>query len=221
MRENLIAKTADHVEKRLKRDASGHDWFHTYRVWQLAKHLQTIEGGDSETIEVAALLHCAAEHDLRSTQNERMRSYTLMGILDVLEIEGDLREHVIAIAQWCHYKGKDTERPETLEGKIVQDANFLETLGAIGVARAFTAGGYLGRMIHDPAVKPMPRAGKDVYQRRKREGTSINYVYEKPMQIMAFLNTDTARAIATRRIEFTKQFLDEFFIEWNMKDVTQ
>jgi len=215
----LVEKSAQHVEMRLNHDLSGHDWFHTYRVWQLARYLQSKEGGDSETIEVAALLHCAAEHDLRSMQNERLRSYTLMGILDVLEIDGVLRENIIAIAQWCHYKGRDTQRPTTLEGKIVQDANFLETMGAIGIARAFTAGGYLGRSIHDPAASPLPFTSGETYQRRKREGTSINYIYEKPLQLMAFLNTNEAKRLAEKRIAFTKLFLDEFHREWKLEDV--
>lgn len=218
MPSELVKKTAAHVEQRLSRDASGHDWFHSYRVWKLAKYLQTKEGGNSELVEMAALLHCAAEHDLRTMQKESLRMYTLMGILDVLEVEGKIREDIINIVQTSHYKGKDTEKPATLEGKIVQDANFLETLGAIGIARAFTAGGYLGRPIHNPVVKPMIRAAKDVYQRRKREGTSINYIYEKPLEIVKILNTETAKKIGAERATFTKLFLDTFLAEWNWHD---
>lgn len=218
MHSDLVKKTASHVEKRLNRDASGHDWFHAYRVWQLAKFLQSKEGGKAEVIEVAALLHCAAEHDLRSLQGETMRMYTLMGILDVLGVEGAVREDIINIVQWSHYKGRDTEKPATVEGKIVQDANFLETLGAIGIARAFTAGGYLGRPIYKPGVKPWPNAPKDVYQKRKRIGTTINYIYEKPVQIVRILNTPTAKKIADERLKFTELFLERFHQEWLLQD---
>ena len=215
MDSQLIKRTATHVERRLNNDASGHDWHHTYRVWQMAKFLQLREGGNKELIEVAALLHCAAEHDLRSVHSEKMRTYTLIGILDVLEVEGEMREDIIEIVQWSHYKGRDTERPTTIEGKIVQDANFLETLGAIGVARAFTAGGYLGRPIYNPKIKPFPNATQDVYKKRKREGTSINYLHEKPMQIVKILNTATAKKIGEQKAAFTKLFLYEFMREWH------
>ncbi len=218
MDSQLIKRTAIHVERRLNNEASGHDWFHTYRVWQMAKYLQFKEGGNSELVQVAALLHCAAEHDLRSVHSEKMRTYTLMGILDVLEVEGQKREDIINIVQWSHYKGKDTERPATIEGQIVQDANFLETLGAIGVARAFTAGGYLGRPIHNPKIKPFPNASQDVYKKRKREGTSLNYLYEKPVQIVKILNTDTAKKIGEQKAAFTKIFIDEFIKEWNWSE---
>lgn len=212
---DLVKLTATHVERRLNHDTSGHDWFHSYRVWQIARYLQSKEGGDSELVEVSALLHCAAEHDLRSVQKDTMRMYTLMGILDVLGAEGKIREEIITIVQMSHYQGRETARPAMIEGKIVQDANFLETLGAIGVARAFTAGGYLGRQIHNPSVKPLPNASKDAYQKRKREGTSLNYMYEKPAQIIKVLNTETAKKIAAPRLAFTKLFLDQFLKEWD------
>ncbi|MSR78834.1 MAG: phosphohydrolase [Candidatus Taylorbacteria bacterium] len=207
-----------HVEKRLSHDASGHDWFHTRRVWEMAKFLQSKEGGEAEVIEIAALLHCAAEHDLRSVHSEKMRTYTLMGILDVLDVDGAKREKIIDIVQWSHYKGGETEKPQTIEGKIVQDANFLETVGAIGVARAFTAGGYLGRLIHNPAIKPMVKLTNELYQKRKREGTSVNYLFEKPLQIVTLLNTQTAKKIGESRLKFTKLFLSEFFKEWEGND---
>lgn len=219
MSTKLIVRTAEYVQKRLREEGSGHDWFHTYRVWQMARYLQSKEGGDAETIEMAALLHCAAEHDLKKKSDEQVRSYTMMGILDILGIEGDLRENIISIARWCRFKGRDTERPDTLEGKIVQDANFLDVLGAVGIARGFSAGGYLGRPIHDPAIRPLPNASKEVYQKRRKEGTSVNYFYEKPLQILKAINTPTAKKIAEARLAFTNEFLERFFKEWNFEDI--
>lgn len=215
----IIRRALEHVKGRLYKEGSGHDWFHTERIWKMAQYLQSKEGGEAELIELAAILHCAGERDIRNKQNEKGRSHALNGILDVLEIEGELREQIIAIIQLCHFKGKDTERATTLEGKIVQDANFLDVLGALGLARGFTAGGYLGRIIHDPAIKPHPGSSSAVFQKRKEESTSLNYFYEKPLVIVKILNTPTARKIAESRLEFTRLFLKQFHEEWEMKDV--
>ncbi len=218
MGRSLIERTEKHVKSRLMREGSGHDWFHTFRVRQIAVYLQSKEGGNLEFLEVASLLHCAAEHDLRAKANEKIRSFTMSGILDVLDIPSDWREHIILIAEWCRYKGKDTVAAETLEGKIIQDANYLDTLGAVGLARGFTAGGYLGRAIHNPDIKPLLNLNKDNYSSRKREGTSINYFYEKTIQLLPYINTQTAKKIATTRLRFTEQFLKQFSIEWNLED---
>lgn len=215
---SLIEKTKQHVKARLMREGSGHDWWHTFRVWQTAKYLQSEEGGNLEFIEVAALLHCAAEHDLRARADEKIRSITMAGVLEALEIEEAWHEPIINIAEGCRYKGRDTQRATTLEGKIVQDANYLDTLGAIGLARGFTAGGYLGRVIHDPEVKQAVNLSKEAYQRRKREGTSINYFYEKSTQLLPLINTVTAQEIAAKRLLFMQNFLNEFKQEWSLED---
>lgn len=216
---SLIEKTKQHVKARLTREGSGHDWWHTYRVWQTARYLQSQEGGDLEFIEVAALLHCAAEHDLRARADEKIRSLTMAGVLHVLEIDETWHEPIIAIAEGCRFKGKDTKHATTLEGKIVQDANYLDALGAIGLARGFTAGGYLGRVIHDPDVKSVINLSKEMFQKRKREGTSINYFYEKSLRLLSLINTATAKKIATKRLEFMKNFLEEFKLEWDLEDI--
>ena len=97
----------------------------------------------------------------------------------------------------------------------------MDVLGAVGIARGFSAGGYLGRVVHDPAIAPLPRATKEVYQKRRKEGTSINYFYEKPLQILNYISTPTARKIAESRLAFTKQFLERFFKEWNLEDIKE
>lgn len=219
MADNVIERTAKHVRSRFVREGSGHDWFHTQRVWKLAKFLQSQEGGNLELIELGALLHCAAEHDFKNRQDDQARIYALEGILDVLDINEALQPQIITIAQVCKFRGRDTLRPNTLEGKIVQDANFLDTLGAIGVARGFAAGGYIGRVIHDPENKPNVGVRKDQYYKRKKEGTSINYFYEKPLQLLPFINTPTAKRIAAQRLKFTTAFLEQFEQEWQMEDV--
>lgn len=215
---SLVAKTADYVRKRLQNEGSGHDWEHTRRIWDMSKRLQAVEGGDLELIELASLLHCAAERDIKKTVDEKVRSLTMQGVLDVLDITEEYKKEIITIAQQCRFKGKDTERPTTLEGKIVQDADWLEGLGAIGVARGFSAGGYLGRKIHDPAISSRANLSKADYLKRKLQGTSINYFYEKSLQLPKYLNTKTAKRVAVKRLQYLKGFLDQFMKEWDVKD---
>lgn len=218
MSKTTVQKTIDYVRSRFLKEGSGHDWQHTRRVWETAKFLQSKEGGNLELIEIAALLHCAAEHDIKHPATDKMRMLTMRGIMDVLEIEEEMQEKIITIAQQCRFKGVDTDKPDTIEGKVVQDANWLEVLGAIGIARIFTAGGYLGRTIYDPDKDPKIKASKDVFQKRRREGTSFNYFYEKAFQVVDFISTPTAKAIAEKRLRFTKEYLKQFLVEWNQED---
>ncbi len=218
MQNSLVKKTAEYVRKRLENEGSGHDWEHTRRIWEMAKRLQKIEGGNLELVELASLLHCAAEHDLKKASNENIRSLTMQGVLDVLDISEEYKTEIITIAQQCRFKGDDTERPTTLEGKIVQDADWLEGLGAIGIARGFAAGGYLGRRIHDARTKAMVNVPKEEYLKRKRSGTSINYFYEKSLRLPKFLNTKTAKRVAVKRLQYLKNFLDQFMKEWDVND---
>lgn len=219
MPKTLVEKTAEYVKKQLAFEKTGHDWYHVYRVWQVARLLQQHEGGDLELVELATLLHSAAEPNFREN-NEHKRSLAMWGMLDVLEIEEHMKEKIIAIAHQCRFKGAHTERPGSLEGKIVQDANWLDGLGAIGIARVFTAGGFYGRLIHDPDLEPAQnQLDNTAYQKRKLQGTSINYFYDKSLQVVDRLNTATAKQIAAKRVQYIKDFLREFQVEWENKDL--
>ena len=214
MSSELVKKTAEYVRKKMKGDPAGNDWFHLERVWKTAKRLQEKEGGDLELIELSALLHDLG--DFRQYEFDEGRgSLILHGMMDILEIDDAKQEKIIAIVENTHFLGDDTKKPNTIEAKIVQDADWLDALGAVGVARVFAFGGRIKRAFHDPVLKPRKTLGKDEYLRRRREGTSYNQFYERILKLPGLLNTKTSRKMAKERLQFTRYFLKNFDEEWN------
>ena len=214
-------RTSDYVRKRLEHELSGHDWHHVERVWKTAAYLQSKEGGNLKVIELAVLLHSAAERDYKAGTDEKVRPLALSGIIDVLDIEEEFKPLIISIIQLCKFRGSETEKPYSLEGKIVQDANWLDSLGAIGIARNFTAGGYIGRKIYDPDIKPKEDLDPLSFIRSKKERTSVAYFYEKAFLIPDMLNTKTGREIAVKRTAYVKDFIKRFLEEWYLQDITE
>lgn len=210
----LIDRTAAYVKAKLYNEASGHDWYHVERVLKMAKKLQAVEGGNLELIELAALLHNLGDHNFYKF-NEKKGSLILFGMMDIIGIEEPLKDKIINIVNESKYAGMETKQPLTLEGKIVQDANFLDTLGAIGVARHFASGGYHGRPIYDPNVKIRTKLTRHAYEQQKEKGTSINIFYEKAFRVAETMNTATARKIAQEKIVYIKNFVGQFLEEWN------
>ena len=213
---DLIKKTAEFVRLKLQDEHSGHDWFHAERVWKLAKQLQEEEGGDREIIELSALLHDLGDYK-KYEFNEIKGTFVLRGMMDVLGIEEDAKEQILQVIEEAQFVGDDTKTPSTIEAKIVQDADYLDALGAIGIARTFATGGKIGRMLHDPNRKPRIRLNKKDYQTKKTAGTSINYFYEKVSKLPKMMNTKTGKELAKERVECVKDFLDKFFKEWEGK----
>lgn len=214
MQSAFIEKTAAYVKKKLYNNPSGHDWYHVERIWKLAKQLQAVEGGNLELIELAALLHNLGDHS-DSIFSAEKGSLILYGMMDILEIEEPLKSNIITIVDEMKFAGHETKPPSTIEGKIVQDANFLDSLGAIGVARQLASGGYHGRPIYDPLIKPRPALSRQEYQFQKGKGTSINNFYEKALRLVSMINTPTARRMAEKRIKFIEKFLEQFKKEWD------
>jgi len=209
----LIKKTAEYVKKKLTNDPTGHDWYHIERVLRMAKRLQAEEGGDLKLIELAVLLHDLG--DYKQYEFDELKGImVLRGMMDILEIETDLQEKIIKIVDEAQYKGDATVVPQTLEGKIIQDADWLDAMGAVGIARTFSTGGRIKRVIYDPKRKPRKKLSKEDYQRRKTDGTSINYFYEKVLKLPKMMNTKTARDIAEKRAKFIENYIEEFLIEW-------
>ena len=218
MAKSLIEKTADYVCLKLKDEPTGHDWFHVDRVLKISKYLQKKEGGDLELIELSALLHDLG--DYKSYEfNERKGNLVLYGMMDILEIDEEMQEKIIKVVKEAQWNADDTVVPSTIEGKIIQDADWLDAIGANGLAKIFATGGRIKRVIHDPKRKPRRKISKKDYQIKKRESTSINQIYEKVLKIPNRLNTKTAKKIAKSRIDFTKNFLEQFFAEWDCKDL--
>jgi len=216
----LVQKTAQYVKQKLFSEPTGHDWYHVERVWRIAKELQKKEGGDSEIIELAVLLHDLGDYK-QYNFNETKGSLVLHGMMDILEIEEELQEKIINITLEAQYSGDDTKTPSSIEGKIVQDADWLDALGAIGIARVFATGGSIKRVLHDPERKPRKRLSKVDYQRHKQEGTSYNYFFEKILKLPKMMNTPTAKKIAQERVKFVKDFIRQFMSEWEGEDYAE
>lgn len=211
--QGLIDKTAAYVKAKMTGEHTGHDWYHIQRVWQTAKKIQEKEGGDLKLIELAALLHDLGDYK-QYEFNEIKGSFVLRGMMDVLEIEDDLKEELVKIIDESQFLGDETTRPKSKEGRVLQDADWLDSIGAIGIARTFATGGSLKRILHDPQKKPRGHLNRADYQFRKQDGTSINHFYEKVMKLPRMLNTETAKKIAEHRMKFVEQFIEEFIAEW-------
>ncbi len=210
---SFIQKTAQYVRKKIYGDAGGQDWYHTERVWRMAAQLQALEGGNLRLIELAALLHDVGDYK-HYNFNEAKGTLALRAIMDILEIDEESQKRLREIINETQYNSRETTVPSTIEGKIIQDADWLDSLGALGIARTFAMGGQLNRVIHDPNRRPRNNLSKEAYQRKKNEGTSFNHFYEKTLNLPALMNTKTGRAIAESRAQYLKQFMDEFLAEW-------
>jgi uncharacterized protein len=210
----LIEKTAAYVKAKMLDEYTGHDWHHIERVWRTAKQIQSAEGGDLGVVELAALLHDLGDYK-QYAFNEVKGSFILRGMMDVLEIEEELKEQLVKVIDDAQYVGEATKKASTLEGKILQDADWIDAVGAVGIARTFATGGHIGRVLHDPKKKPRENMGRGEYQFRKQEGTSFNYFFEKVLKLPGMMNTKTGQEMAEKRVKFLNEFLDEFKAEWD------
>ena len=207
MDKQALDKLLSFVKERFSGDSSGHDYFHTIRVYKMALKLQKMEGGDTEIITYASLLHDVDDHKLFDG------SHAAKDYLEKEGLEASKIERILKIIEDVSYKGSDSVSPITIEGKIVQDADRLDALGALGIARAFAYGGSKHRLMHDPDVKPkLDMNGEETYA---HEGTSVNHFYEKLLKLKSMMNTDSAKNLAEKRTEFMENYLDEFFAEWD------
>ncbi|MFA5061563.1 MAG: HD domain-containing protein [Patescibacteria group bacterium] len=213
--QNLVQKTAEYVKQKLIIEHTGHDWYHVERVWQMAKRIQKAEGGNLELVELAVLLHEFENFRQQYQTSDLKGPFILLGMMDVLDIDKDVQDKIVKIIDESQFNGSETRVPSTIEGRIVQDADWLETIGALGIARIFATGGYIQRMIHDPKRKPRRKMSKKDYQLRKREGTSFNYFYEKAFKLPKLMNTKLGKAIALKREQYLHNFIEEFLAEWD------
>lgn len=210
----LINKTIDLVKEKLEGTESGHDWFHIERVWKLSRKIQEKEGGDGLIIELAALLHDIADPKFHNG-DETIASKIVNEFLTGQNVDSEIIEKVIFIIENMSFKNRnDAPKNLTLELKIVQDADRLDAIGAIGIARTFNFGGYKNNLMYHPDIKPKLHQSKEEY--KKSNGTTINHFYEKLLLLKDLLNTETAKEIAEHRHQFMLQFLDEFYKEWNV-----
>ena len=210
----LINKTIDLVKQKLEGTESGHDWFHIERVWKLSLHLQEKEGGDQLVIELAALLHDIADPKFYNG-DETIATKIVTEFLTTQKVDQEIIDQVIFIIENMSFKNRnDAPKDLPLELRIVQDADRLDAIGAIGIARTFNFGGYKNNLMYHPDIEPKLNQSKEDY--KKSNGTTINHFYEKLLLLKDLLNTETAKEVAEHRHQFMLQFLDEFYKEWNV-----
>lgn len=211
--DKLISQIATEVEEKLTGEGSGHDWWHVYRVWKMAQHIGHKEKANMHVVELAALLHDIADwkfHDGDDTVGPKVAGE----ILQKHSVPADVIDNVKQIITEGSFKGAKVEtKPSTLEGEVVQDADRLDALGAIGIARTFAYGGHKGRLMYDPSIKPVMHASKEEYA--KSTGPTINHFYEKLLLLKDLMNTKSAKAIAEGRHKVMEEYLDRFYKEWN------
>ncbi|PEI48198.1 HD domain-containing protein [Bacillus pseudomycoides] len=210
-KQEKIQKTVAFVRDILETDASGHDWYHIERVHKLALSLSEKEGGDRFVIEMAALLHDVADEKLNESEEAGMKKVS--DWLEGLNVTEEETEHILHIIMNMSYKGGHGGKVSTLEGKIVQDADRLDALGAIGIARTFAYGGAKGRLMYDPNIPPREEMTKEEY--RKNDDPSLNHFYEKLLKLKDLMNTDAAKREAEIRHRYMEEFIEQFMKEWN------
>jgi uncharacterized protein len=210
----LIKNTEKHIKEILSKDASGHDWWHIFRVRNMALLIQKTEGGDKKIIELAALLHDIADWKFHDG-DENIGPDKATSFLKQEECDKQIIASVVEIIKEISFKGAKVCTPmSSLEGQIVQDADRLDAIGAIGIARTFAFGGNKGREMYNPNIKAEMHDSFAAY--KKNNGPTINHFYEKLLLLKDRINTPTGRKIAEKRHQYMEDYLQEFYSEWEM-----
>ena len=210
-----IKKVIAYLEQNFKNEATGHDYWHFIRVWKMAKNIAKKEGGDLFIIELGALLHDIADWKFYGGTNE-IGIEKAKVLLKNFDVDEKVINQVCYIINNVSFKGAKVKNTmDTKEGKIVQDADKLDVIGAVGIARVFAYGGKTNREIYNPDIKPTMHASFEDY--KKNQSSSINHFYEKVLLLKDMMHTKTAKKIVLKRHQFTKDYLKEFFNEWNGK----
>ena len=211
---SIIKQTADYVKKTLEEEWSGHDWWHVYRVWQTAKTIGAKEKADMFIVELAAILHDISDWKF-SRGDDKAGAKKARKWLEKIKVDKKVIDEVTYIVENISYKGGTNKvKMRSIEGKIVQDADRLDAMGAIGVARAFAFGGNTNAKMHDPDIKPMTFRDFEDFKKSMKVNTVINHFYEKLLLIKNLMNTKTAKEIAKGRHRYLEEFLDKFLNEW-------
>ncbi len=209
----IIEQTIAFVKQSLKDAEGGHDWWHIYRVWNNAKLINKNEKANSFIIELGALLHDIADSKFHNG-DETIGPKKASNFLKELNLNDDIIIHIENIIKNISFKGGHVKQNfESLELDIIQDADRLDAIGAIGIARTFNYGGFKNREIYNPNILPNTEMSKEEY--KNTTAPTINHFYEKLLLLKDRLNTETAKQIATERHLFMEQFLKQFYAEWN------
>ena len=209
--QKTIEATCQYVQEQLAQAEGGHDWFHTERVWKTARRIAAEVPCDCLVVELAALLHDIADSKFHNG-DEELGPRLAREFLTSLAQPQSVIEHVEQIIRHMSFKGGHSVAPfDSLEMRVVQDADRLDAIGAIGIARAFTFGGFKHRAMYDPAIPPNLNMTREQY--KQSNAPTINHFYEKLLLLKDRMHTDTARQLAEQRHQFMLQFLEQFYTE--------
>lgn len=215
MNSQIIQNTIQFVKETLINTEGGHDWFHIERVWRNAKLIAQSEDVDLEVIEIAALLHDIADSKFNNG-DEKIGPKKALDFLIDQDADYRIIDHVISIIENISFKGGLEARTfNSIELDVVQDADRLDALGAIGIARTFNYGGFKNRVLYDPSIEPNLNMNKEEY--KVNAAPTINHFYEKLLLLKDRMNTQTGKEIAQQRHQFMEVYLEQFYNEWNGK----
>jgi uncharacterized protein len=211
--QQVIQKTETFVKTFHQHDTSGHDWWHIHRVRNLSLKIAATEQANLLVVELAALLHDIPDHKLN---NEAVGMNSIKEFLNAMNLPETTIQHVIGIIEKVSFKGTNVQtNMPSIEGKIVQDADRLDAIGAIGIARVFAYGGHRRQSMHNPNIEPKQHDSFEEY--KSAETTSINHFHEKLLLLKDRMNTETGKAMAQDRHRFMQQYLNHFHDEWDGK----
>ena len=209
MTTELIKQAQIYVRDKFEYEFSGHDYFHTLRVFKMATRIAQNEGAELEVVQLSALLH---DVDDRKISPETYQTQSnARNFLSSNGVDDETIDNICKIIREISFGSNDAV-PTSLEGQCVQDADRLDAIGAIGIARAFAYGGNHNRHMYHPDIKPNLNMTKEEY--RNSESTTINHFYEKLFKLSALMNTKTAIEIAKEREAYMQEFVSKFMVEW-------
>lgn len=210
---DLINKTILFVKQKLENAEGGHDWFHIERVYKNALQIAVGEICDTTVVKLGALLHDIADSKFHNG-DETIGPKIAREFLESESVDEATIQNVINIIENISFKGGNTEKTfSSLELNIVQDADRLDAIGAIGIARAFNYGGFKNRPLYNPNIAPKLRMSKEEY--KNSQAPTINHFYEKLLLLKDKMNTETGKQIAQERHRYMEGFLSQFYAEWD------
>lgn len=210
--DSLVGRTAEYVRSLLVGEGSGHDWWHIYRVWKMSVRIAKEENANLLVVELGALLHDIADWKFNDG-DEEVGPAKARAWLQSLMVDEEVIAQVCQIVRDISYKGAGVATPmPTIEGQVVQDADRLDAIGAIGIARTFAYGGSKAREMYNPDQSPVLHQSFEQY--KMGNGSTINHFYEKLLLLKERMNTAAAKRLAQHRHKVMEEFLDEFYLEW-------
>lgn len=214
-REKIIDMTVNFVQNELMNAEGGHDWWHIYRVWKLAMHIAKEEKADLFIVEMGALLHDIADSKFNDG-DEEIGPKKAIRFMHSLNLDNITISHIEAVIRNISFhKTFDKKKFDSLELRVIQDADRLDAIGAIGIARAFNYGGHKNFKLYDPSIKPEKYLNKEAY--KKSDAPTINHFYEKLFLLKDMMNTTTAKKLAEKRHAYMEMYIAQFMDEWEGK----